>query len=333
MIEFGYSRAANIAEALSQHQASSSAAAYLAGGTTLIDLIKLDVMQPRQVVDINRIGLAEVERMPDGRLRIGAMVRNSDLAWHPAVRESFPVLREAVLSGASAQLRNMATTGGNLMQRTRCTYFRDNYSPCNKRAPGSGCAALDGYNRAHAILGVSDSCIATHPSDMCVALAVLDAEILLQGKNGERTLPFSDFHLLPGSTPEKEHALEPDEIITGVILPPLPSKAHSLYVKLRDRESYEFALASAAVVLELDGGKIREARIALGGVATKPWRATAAEAVLRGAAPGEEVFRRAAEAALQGAQPRRHNAFKIELGKRVVTGTLALAAAGQPAST
>jgi len=331
MRAFSYSRAATISEALAQHQVSADTA-YLAGGTTLIDLVKLDVMQPPHVVDINRVGLADIERQADGRLKVGALVRNSDLAWHPEVRGGFPVLHEALLSGASAQLRNMATTGGNLMQRTRCPYFRDVFWPCNKRQPGSGCAALDGYNRSHAVLGVSDACIATHPSDMCVALAVLEAEIVLQGPGGERTLPFRDFHLLPGRTPEKEHALAPGEIITAVMLPPLPAGTRSCYVKLRDRESYEFALAAAAAVLRVEGGKIREARLALGGVATKPWRATEAEAVLRGAPPGGEIFRRAAAAALQGAQPRTYNAFKIELARLAVARALATAAGGPDAA-
>ncbi|HZP59775.1 MAG TPA: FAD binding domain-containing protein, partial [Opitutaceae bacterium] len=271
------------------------------------------------------------EKLPDGRWRIGSMVRNSDLAWHAEMRREFPVLSEALLSGASAQLRNMATTGGNIMQRTRCPYFRDTFWPCNKRQPGSGCAALDGYNRSHAVLGVSDACIATHPSDMCVAFAVLDAELTLQGPGGERTLPFRDFHLLPGTTPEKEHALAPGEIITAATVSPLPAGTRSCYVKLRDRQSYEFALASAAVVLHVAGGKIDEARVALGGVATKPWRVPAAEAVLRGAAPEEGVFRRAADTALQGAQPRVYNAFKIELARRAVARALATAATGQPA--
>lgn len=330
MRAFTFDRAKDVQDAVRRHDAMP-ASAYVAGGTTLIDLVKLDVMRPEHVVDINRVGLTEIETRPDGRMRIGAMVRNSDLAWHKDVRERYPVLAEALLSGASSQLRNMATTGGNLMQRTRCVYFRDNVSPCNKREPGSGCAAMDGWNRQHAVLGTSDACIATHPSDMCVAMAALDAEIVLKGREDERTVPIEDFHLLPGNTPDKEHALRPGELITAVMLPPMPAGARSWYVKLRDRESYEFALASTAVVLAMQDGKISEVRVALGGVGTKPWRARKAEAVLRGATADEATFRRAAEAAMRDARPRQHNAFKIELAKRVIVRALNLVAAGQPA--
>lgn len=329
MRSFAYSRASGVAEALAQHRAAEPAS-YLAGGTTLIDLVKLDVMRPVAVVDINRLGLASIEASPAGGLRIGALVRNSDLAWHATVRARYPVLAEALLSGASPQIRNSATTGGNLMQRTRCQYFRDGVSACNKRDPGSGCAALDGYNRSHAVLGVSASCIATHPSDMCVALAALDAQIVLVGPEGERTVSMLDFHLLPGDTPDKEHALRPAELITAVILPPPPDGARSWYVKLRDRESYEFALSSAAVLLQLDGNRIRESRLALGGVATKPWRSREAEAVLEGAPASAETFRRAAAAAMQGAQPRTFNAFKVELARRAIVRALSLVASSQP---
>ncbi len=328
MRNFEFTRARDPAEAMAQHIGAT--AQYVAGGTTLIDLVKLDVMRPERVVDINRIGLAEIEAMPDGRVRIGALVRNSDLAWHRGVRERYPVLAEAVLSGASSQLRNMATTGGNLMQRTRCAYFRDGLSPCNKREPGTGCAAIDGYNRAHAVLGGSDACIATHPSDMCVALAALDAEIIVRGSAWERRVPFRDFHLLPGDTPEKEHALAGGELISAVVLPSLPRGTRSWYLKLRDRQSFEFALASAAVVLRVQAGLIGEVRIALGGIATKPWRAYEAEELLRGGPADEAHFRDAAAVALRTAQPRAHNGFKVELARRVIVRALEIVAAGQP---
>jgi xanthine dehydrogenase YagS FAD-binding subunit len=321
MRAFAFQRTASIADALAAH-GPSPAVSFVAGGTTLLDLVKLDVMRPERLVDINRLPLAQIETQPDGGLRIGALVRNSDLASHPEVKQRFPVLSAALLSGASPQLRNMATTAGNLMQRTRCPYFRDNLSPCNKREPGSGCAALDGYNRIHAVLGGSDDCIATHPSDMCVALAVLDATIQVQGPGGERTIPFAEFHLVPGRTPEKEHALRPDELITAVMLPAPPRGARQHYLKLRDRESFEFALASVALVITRDGDRIGEARVALGGVGTKPWRSAAAENALRGQPATEASFAAAAEAALRGAQPRQHNAFKIPLAQQAIRRAL-----------
>jgi xanthine dehydrogenase YagS FAD-binding subunit len=285
------------------------------------------------VIDVNRLPLTAIERRADGRLSIGALVRNSDLAWHAEVKAHYPVLSAALLSGASPQLRNMATTGGNLLQRTRCPYFRDNLSPCNKRAPGSGCAALDGYNRMHAVLGTSDACIATHPSDMCVALAALDAGVVVHGAHGERVIDFADFHLLPGNSPEREHALRAGELVTAVMLPPPLAGSRQRYVKLRDRESFEFALASAAVILRLDGDRIREARVALGGVATKPWRSTAAEQVLRGAVADAATFEHAADAALRDARPRRHNAFKIPLARQAIQRALADAASPEAAET
>jgi xanthine dehydrogenase YagS FAD-binding subunit len=258
----------------------------------------------------------------DGGIRIGANVRNSDLAYHDHIRTHYPVLSEALLSGASPQLRNMATVGGNIMQRTRCPYFRDGHSPCNKRDPGSGCAAMDGFNRSNAVLGVSDHCIAAHPSDMCVALAILDATVRTQGPNGERAIPFADFHLLPGKTPERETVLEHGELITAVDLPAARCAARSHYLKVRDRASYEFALASAAVALEVADGVIRTARIALGGVATKPWRATNAEKALVGQKPTAETFAAAGESAVKGAVPRHFNAFKVALARRVVARAL-----------
>jgi xanthine dehydrogenase YagS FAD-binding subunit len=322
MRAFAFQRAASVADALAAHPAAP-ATAFVAGGTTLIDLVKLNVMRPDRVIDINRLPLSMIESLPDGGLQVGALVRNSDLAWHPVVKERFPVLSAALLSGASAQLRNMATTAGNLMQRTRCPYFRDNRSACNKREPGSGCAALEGYNRQHAVLGGSEACIATHPSDMCVALAVLDAAIQVQGAERKRTIPFSNFHLLPGNTPECEHSLRPGELITGVTLPPPPAGARQHYLKLRDRESFEFAIASVALVIVRDDDRISEARVALGGVATKPWRSADAEDVLRGAQVGDDAFRAAAEAALRGARPLRHNAFKVALARQAVRRALA----------
>ncbi len=329
MRAFTFERAKDVTTAIAA-QAARPDGAFVAGGTNLIDYVKLDVLRPAHVIDINRVGLTEIETLPDGGMKIGAMVRNSELAWHRDVRTRYPVLAEALLTGASSQLRNMATTGGNLLQRTRCQYYRDGISPCNKRKPGSGCAAMDGYNRSHAVLGGSEACIATHPSDMAVALAALDAVVVVRGTAGERTAPVTEFHLLPGKTPEREFALRPEELITAVLLPALPAGMRSWYLKSRDRESYEFALASAAVVLRLDGGTIREARIALGGVGTKPWRAREAEEVLRGASASEDVFRKAAAAALSGAAPREHNAFKVELAQRIIVRTLRRVAAGQP---
>lgn len=327
MRAFAYKRAPSIAGALSLGSEIPDTA-FVAGGTTLIDLVKLDVMRPARLVDINRLPLDRIDSLPDGGLRLGALVRNSDLAWHDAVKARYPVLSQALLSGASAQLRNMATTGGNLMQRTRCPYFRDNVSACNKREPGSGCAAREGYNRIHAVLGTSESCIATHPSDMCVALAVLDATIHLQAPEGrERAIPFADFHLLPGNTPEREHALQPGELITAVTLPPPPAGARQHYLKLRDRESFEFALASAAVLVTREGDHIREARVALGGVATKPWRSAAAEAALRGKPASAATFAAAADAALREARPHEHNAFKIPLARQALARALSAALA------
>jgi xanthine dehydrogenase YagS FAD-binding subunit len=321
MREFAFQRSASVDEAIARH-GESGTHAFLAGGTTLIDLVKLDVMRPEAVVDINRLPLSRIERLPGGGLKIGALVCNSDLAWHADIQRDYRVLAEAILSGASAQIRNMATTAGNLMQRTRCPYFRDNVSPCNKRDPGTGCAAMDGYNRMHAILGGGPACIATHPSDMCVALAALDADISVQGPAGERTIAFRDFHLLPGDTPEKEHALHAGEMITAVTLPPPVPGMRQRYVKLRDRESFEFALASAAAIVVLDGGRINHARVALGGVATKPWRAIQAENALRGAAPTPETFRLAAAAALRDARPGNYNVFKITLAQQAVQRAL-----------
>jgi xanthine dehydrogenase YagS FAD-binding subunit len=299
-----------------------SGGTFLAGGTTLIDLMKLDVLTPGTVVDINGLPLDQVEPTPGGALRIGALVRNSDLANHPAVREKYAVLSEALLSGASPQLRNMATTSGNLLQRTRCYYFRDTNYACNKRQPGSGCSAIDGYNRIHAVLGGSDHCVAVHPSDMAVAMMALEATVHTQGPKGARSIALDEFYLEPGTTPDRENVLAPGELITHVTLPAAVSGARSHYLKLRDRDQYEFALASTAAVVQVSGGRIQRARIALGGVATKPWRSKEAEQALEGHAAGADTFRRAADAALAAAKPLKYNAFKIELAKRAIVRTL-----------
>ena len=299
---------------------------FIAGGTPLVDLMKLNVETPARVVDINRLPLDKIEATPDG-LKIGATVRNSDLANHPTVKRDYPVLSQAILNGASAQLRNMATTAGNLLQRTRCMYFRDTAMPCNKREPGTGCPAITGTNRMLAILGTSENCIASHPSDMCVAMAALEATIHVQGPKGSRAIPFNDFHLLPGNTPHRETVLEPGDLITHVTLPPPVKGSKQLYLKLRDRASYEFALASAAVVIHVSGQNITRARIALGGVGTRPWRSPEAEAVLVGHASDDATYRRAAEAALRGAKPQTENAFKVELAKRCLMHALKMAVA------
>ncbi|QEL20662.1 FAD binding domain-containing protein [Limnoglobus roseus] len=325
MTPFDYVRADGPDAAVKQVVARPTAA-FLGGGTGLIDLMKLYAERHDLLVDVSRLPMDKVEATEKG-VRIGANVRNSDLAYHAAIRTRFPVLSEALLSGASPQLRNMATVGGNLMQRTRCPYFRDGHSACNKRVPKSGCAALDGVNRGHAVLGTSDHCIATHPSDLCVALAILDATVRTTGPKGERTIPFADFHRLPGDTPDRETALDHGELITAVDLPALPWATRSHYLKVRDRASYEFALTSAAVALEIADGVIKQARIALGGVGTKPWRAAEAEKALVGKKPTPEAFAAAGDAALAGAVPRQHNAFKIPLAKRTVARALAAAAA------
>ncbi len=300
---------------------------FMGGGTTLIDLMKLNVETPDRVLDINRLPFDKIEVMPDGGLRIGATVRNSDLAYHATVQKDYPVLSQAILQGASAQVRNMATVAGNLLQRTRCLYFRDTAMPCNKREPGSGCPAITGHNRTLAILGASEQCIATNPSDMCVAMAALEATIHIQGPKGTRAIAFGDFHLLPGNTPQHETVLEPGDLITHVTLPPPVHRSKQLYLKLRDRASYEFALASAAIVLTIAAGKITRARIALGGVGTKPWRSPEAETLLTGKPANDASFRQAAEAALRNARPQSENKFKIELAKRCLTYALRTATA------
>ncbi len=327
MQTFEYSRAADepaavAAAAKSKTAQQGASVRFMAGGTTLIDLMKLNVERPASVVDINRLPLDKIEATPDGGLSIGATVRNSDLAHHATVKRDYAVLSQAILSGATVQLRNMATTAGNLLQRTRCVYFRDTASPCNKREPGSGCSAIHGANRMLAIMGTSDHCIATNPSDMNVAMAALEATIHVTGVAGRRAIAINKFYVLPGDTPERETVLEPGDLITHVTLPPPLAGAKSLYLKLRDRASYEFALASAAVIVALDGEKIGRARIALGGVGTIPWRSPEAEAALVGQPANESTYRKAADAALHNAKPQSENGFKVELAKRCLVHAL-----------
>lgn len=320
MNNFTYSSATDTSSALKLFSESPDRnARFLAGGTNLIDLMREGIEQPQSIVDITRLPLAEVQELPNGDLRVGAMVRNSHLAAHTLVRKKYPLLSQAILMGASAQLRNMATTGGNLMQRTRCYYFYDGAAACNKRVPGSGCDAMEGFNRIHAILGASPHCIATHPSDMCVALAALDASVNITGPSGERRVAFTDFHRLPGDNPERDTNLEPGELITSIDLPASSANLHSTYRKVRDRASYAFALVSVAAALKVDGSTIREIRLALGGVSHKPWRASVAEHFLLGKSPTADNFVAAAAAELAPAIPRKHNAFKIELAKRTIT--------------
>ena len=321
---FTFQRVTAAADAVSTVGARPGAM-FLAGGTTLVDLMKVGVLTPDTVVDVRHLGLSSID-VSDRTITVGAAVTNSQLAWHPAIRERFPVLSQAILSGATAQIRNMATVGGNILQRTRCSYFRDVHASCNRRQPGSGCDALDGFNRGHAVLGVSDHCIATHPSDMCVAMAVLDAEVHTVRADGTtRSIPFGEFHKAPGDTPHLEVALAHGELITHVVIPHLAAARRSHYLKVRDRASYEFALASAAVVLDLDDDTIRGARLGLGGVATKPWRAVDAEQILTGRKATDAAFREAAEIALAGAVGREHNHFKIELAKRTIVRAFATA--------
>jgi xanthine dehydrogenase YagS FAD-binding subunit len=321
MHPFRYERARDAASAVAL-LAESPTGVFLGGGTNLVDLMKLGVAAPELLVDVARLPYVRIEPLPDGGLRIGSAVRTSELAADRTIRTRYPVLAQAVLAGASGQLRNLATTGGNLLQRTRCVYFQDVSKPCNKREPGSGCSAREGYNRELAILGASEACIATHPSDMAVAMAALDAVVRVQGPKGERAIPLVDFHRLPGDEPQRDTVLAHGELITAVDLPPLPFAAHSHYHKVRDRASYAFALVSVAAALDVAGGVVRDVRIALGGVAHKPWRATKAEAALRGAPATEESFRRAADAELADARPLPGNAFKVPLARRVLVRAL-----------
>ena len=332
MNSFDYVRPATLREAVAA--AGEPGAAYLAGGTNLLDLMKGAVTRPRRLVDIGHLpGLDQIEALADGSVRVGALVRNADLAHDQSFARRFPAVAEALLSGASAQLRNAATVGGNLVQRTRCPYFYDVASACNKREPGAGCDARGGENRLHAVLGFSESCIATHPSDFCVPLVALDAVVEVEGGAGRRDIPLETFHRLPGATPERESVLTPGELIVAVRLPAQAARfaAHARYLKVRERTSYAFAVVSAAAALRIDNGAIAEARLALGGVAAKPWRARAAELILAGARADAALFRRAAEAALADAKPSGDNGFKIELARRIVARTLSLALAGTPA--
>ena len=317
MRNFAYDRPESEHEAL-HLLTQSTLPKFLGGGTNLLDLMRENIEQPATLIDITRLPLDGVEELADGGLRIGALVRNSHLAGHPLVRERYPVLSQAILMGASAQLRNMATTGGNLLQRTRCYYFYDSAARCNKRVPGAGCDAIEGFNRIHAILGTSAECIATHPSDMCVALAALDAVVRLSSPRGERAVPLNDFHRLPGDTPERDTNIESDELITAIDLPSLPFAKRSLYRKVRDRASYAFAIVSVAAALEIKDGLIHQVRLALGGVAHKPWRASAAEQFLIGKPCDEQTLSRAASLELEAARTYRHNAFKVELARRTI---------------
>ena len=331
MKNFDYVRPATISEAVAA--AAEPGAVYLAAGTNLLDLMKGGVSRPTRLVDVTRLpGLDRIEHLADGGIRIGALVRNADLAHDEAFAKSYPAVAEALLSGASAQLRNAATVGGNLLQRTRCAYFYDVAGGCNRRAPGSGCDARHGDNRLHAVLGWSDACIATHPSDFCVPLVALDAVVEIEGKSGRRHLKLEDLYRLPGETPEWETVLEPGDLIVALTLPGEASDfaAHARYLKVRERTSYAFAVVSAAACLRIERGRIEEARIALGGVAAKPWRAREAEKALAGCAPDAQSFRRAAQAALADAKPSGDNEFKIELARRIVVRALTLAASGTP---
>lgn len=321
MIPFSYARAADAADAV--RQGASANAKYLGGGTNLVDLMRETIERPATLIDVTGLP-AEIRQTPDGGLLLGAAARNTAVAQHPAVRTRYPVLTRAIVAGASAQIRNMATVAGNLLQRTRCPYFYDHDGArCNKRTPGQGCDAIDGFSRTHAILGTSSACAATHASDMCVALAALGAVVHLRGRGGARTVPLTEFHRVPGDHPEIETVLEPGELVTAVELPPLPFAARSAYRKVRDRASFAFALASVAAAVDLDGGTVRDVRLALGGVATKPWRAWRAEEALRGKPASQEYFRAAAEAELSAARPLRDNTFKVEISKRTMVAVLA----------
>jgi xanthine dehydrogenase YagS FAD-binding subunit len=318
MRTFTYKVPSSIRQATSDFGQSSD---FLAGGTTLIDLMKLEVMTPSQLVDINRLPMRGIELASDG-LRIGALEKMSDVAENQEVVANYPVISQALLKSASAQLRNMASMGGNLLQRTRCGYFRDVSTPCNKRQPGSGCPAIDGWNRTHAILGTSSSCVATHPSDLAVALVALDASILLQSGNNDRLVKLDDFYRVPGDTPDRENQLNPGELITEIRVPRLPWARRSAYLKIRDRESYEFALTSVAVALQVDANNVRDARVAVGGVGTKPWNLPKVRDALIGRPLNQQTFEAAAKLATEGAKPLRHNAFKVELVQRTIVRAL-----------
>ncbi|MCF5693284.1 xanthine dehydrogenase family protein subunit M [Pseudomonas sp. PA-1-2A] len=323
MNPFHYSRPTDVQQAV---QMSSAASRFIAGGTNLLDLMKENISHPEHLIDITGLPLHGIQETAEGGLRIGALVSNADLAWHPLIEQRYPLLSQAILAGASPQLRNMASTGGNLLQRTRCYYFYDAAVPCNKRQPGSGCPARNGLNRIHAILGASEQCVATHPSDMCVALAALAARVHVEGRGGARVIEFADFHRLPGDAPQRDNQLADDELITAIELPADHLARHSHYLKIRDRASYAFALVSVAAALELDGDEIIDARLALGGVAHKPWRDRAVEALLIGRTVSRETFSAAADALLQDAEPLEHNGFKVKLARRAIIRALSDAA-------
>jgi xanthine dehydrogenase YagS FAD-binding subunit len=325
MTPFSYSKPADVAQAINL---AGPASRFIAGGTNLLDLMKENIAHPEHLIDITGLPLKDVRETADGGVMIGALVSNADLAWHPLIEARYPLLSQAVLAGASPQLRNMASTGGNLLQRTRCYYFYDSTVPCNKRDPGSGCPAKQGLNRIHAILGASDACVATHPSDMCVALAALEAVVHVEGRAGKRSIEFADFHRLPADAPDRDNQLADDELITAVELPPARFQQHSQYLKIRDRASYAFALVSVAAALEMDGDVIKDVRLALGGVAHKPWRDTSVEQSLKGQTVSRETFTAAADALLRDAQPLEHNAFKIKLARRAIVRALSDAALG-----
>lgn len=327
MKNFAYVRATSAEDAV-QRSRTTQNAQYIAGGTNLVDRLKVFLDEPTQLIDVSRLALKQIETTREGGIRLGALASNTAVADHPQIRQAYPLLSRAILSGASQQIRNMASVGGNLLQRTRCPYYYDSIFACNKRQPGSGCAALEGINRMHAILGASDRCIAVHPSDMCVALAALDAVVEVEGAQGRRQIPFTEFHRLPGDRPEQDSNLQPGELITAVLLPPMPFAKTGVYLKLRDRASYAFALISVAAALDVASDRIQDARLALGGVAHKPWRSAEAEAFLKGKPATTETFQQAAELALQGAKPLTHNRFKVDLAKRAIKRALTISAQG-----
>jgi xanthine dehydrogenase YagS FAD-binding subunit len=324
MKNFTYVRASSIAEATQQGDRTL----LIAGGTNLVDRLKVFLDQPDQLIDISRLPLQNIEKTRDGGLRLGALATNTQVADHPQVRANYPLLSRAILSGASQQIRNVATVAGNLMQRTRCPYYYDTAFACNKRQPGAGCPAATGHNRMHAILGASNQCVAVHPSDMCVPLAALGAVVTVESSQGTREIPFTDFHQLPGNTPNIDNSLAPGELITAILLPPVPFAKSGVYLKLRDRASYAFALISVAAALEVKNGKIQQGRFALGGVAHKPWRSIAAEDFLEGKTAEPRTFEQAAEIALEGAKPLEHNGFKVNMAKRAIRRALAISAQG-----
>ncbi|MEH1832945.1 MAG: xanthine dehydrogenase family protein subunit M [Nostoc sp.] len=327
MNNFTYTRATSVKDAV-QRATNDQNAILIAGGTNLVDRLKVFLDEPSQLIDISRLEMKRIERTSEGGLSLGALVTNTAVADHPDVRRDYPIMSRAILSGASQQIRNMATVGGNLLQRTRCPYYYDTAFPCNKRQPGSGCPAATGINRMHAILGASDQCVAVQPSDMCVSLAALDAVVVVEGPKGKRQIPLTDFHRLPGDTPQRDTNLEPGELISSVILPPVPFAKSGVYLKLRDRTSYAFALVSVAAAVDLAGEQIQNVRLAMGGVAHKPWRSKEAEKFLIGKSANTATFQQAAEIALQEAKPLTYNSFKVDLAKRAIRRALAVSAKG-----